>query len=108
MSFHVYCDAFIVALGVASCQPYGFDLKEHPIPFASWQLTRACKKYSTTNWECLAIVFSVKKFRHELLMNSIVFFVNLLAIRYMVITPNLSGRVARWILFVKEVDYIVE
>ena len=72
--FHVYCDASAVAVGVALCQPYGPELKDRPIAFASRQLTAAERNYSTTERECLAMVYSVKKFRHYLLMNLVVFF----------------------------------
>jgi hypothetical protein len=54
------------------------------------------------------MVFSVKKFRHYLLLNPVVFFVNHMALRYLVNEPNLSGRLARWILLLEEFDYTVE
>ena len=54
------------------------------------------------------MVFSAKKFRHYLLMNPVVFFVDHLALRYMVNKPDLSGRVARWVLLLEELDYTVE
>jgi hypothetical protein len=52
------------------------------------------------------MVFSVKKFKHYLLMNLVVFFVDHMALRYIVNKPNLSGRFARWVLLLTEFDYV--
>ncbi len=54
------------------------------------------------------MVFSVKKFRHYLLLNHVVFFVDHMTLKYLVNKPNLSGRLARWILFLEEFDYTME
>jgi RNase H-like domain found in reverse transcriptase/Integrase core domain/Integrase zinc binding domain len=106
--FHVYCDASAVAVGATLCQAHDPGGKDRPIAFASRQLTASERNYSTTDRECLAMVFSAKKFRHYLLMNPVVFFVDHLALRYMVNKPDLSGRVARWVLLLEELDYTVE
>jgi len=82
--------------------------KIHPIAFTSRQLTVAEQNYSTTERECLAMVFSVIKFRHYLLLNLVVFFVDHMALRYLVNKLDLSGRLACWILFLEEFDYTVE
>ncbi len=108
LPFHVYCDASKVAVGSALCQPIGENQKIHPIIFASRQLTAAERNYSTTERECLAMVFSVKKFQHYLLLNHVVFFVDHMALRYLVNKPDLSGRLACWILLLEEFDYTVE
>ena len=106
--FHVYCDASAVAVGSALCQPVGDGKKDLPIAFASKQLNAAEKNYTTTERECLAMVFSVKKFRHYLLLNPVVFFVDHMAIKYLVNKADLSGRIARWVLLLEEFDYTVE
>ena len=82
--FHVYCDVSNVAVGSALCQPTGEKGKDLPVAYASKQLTSAGKNYSTTEKECLAMVFSVKKFRHYLICNPVVFFVDHMAIKYLV------------------------
>ena len=81
---------------------------EHPTVFASCQLSQAERNYTTTERECLAMIFSVKKFRHYLLMNPMVFFVDHIAIKYLINKLDLSGRVARWILLLSEFDYTIE
>ena len=106
--WHVYCDASAVAVGSALCQPAKDGGRDHPIAFASKQLTDAERNYTTTEREALAMVFSVKKFRHYLLMNKVIFFVDHMALRYLVNKPDLSGRLARWILLLTEFDYSVQ
>ena len=54
------------------------------------------------------MVFSVKKFRHYFLCNPVVFFVDHMAIKYLVNKAELSGRLARWVLLLEEFDYTVE
>ena len=41
-------------------------------------------------------------------MNKVIFFVDHMALRYLVNKPNLSGRLARWILLLTEFDYSVQ
>ena len=41
-------------------------------------------------------------------MNKVIFFVDHMALRYLVNKPNLSGRLARWILLLTEFDYTVQ
>ena len=106
--WHVYYDASAVAVGSALCQPAKDGGRDHPIAFASKQLTDAERNYTTTEREALAMVFSVKKYRHFLLMNKVIFFVDHMALRYLVNKPDLSGRLARWILLLTEFDYTVQ
>ncbi len=108
LPFHVYCDALEVAVGSALCQPIGENQKIHPIAFVSRQLIAVERNYSTTECECLAMVFNVKKFRHYLLLNLMVFFVDHMALRYLVNKLDLSGRLVRWIFLLKEFDYTME
>lgn len=108
--FHIYCDASAIAVGSILCQAVNglTKSKDHPIAYASRQLNPAEKNYSTTERECLAMIFSAKKFRHYLLSNKVVFYVDHMAIKYLVNKPELSGRLARWVLLLQEFDYTVE
>lgn len=56
----------------------------------------------------MAMVFLVKKFRHYLLYNPMVFFVDHMTIKFLVNKPELSGRLARWVLLLEEFDYTIE
>jgi hypothetical protein len=105
--FHVCCDILEVVVNNALCQ-LDENGKDHPIAFANKQLTNVEHNYTTKEREYLTMVFSVKKFRHYLLMNLVVFFMNHMAFRYIVNKPNLSGGLARWVLFLTEFDYIIK
>jgi hypothetical protein len=50
----------------------------------------------------------LKKIWHYLLLNPMVFFVDHMALRYLVNKPDLSGRLTCWIFLLEEFDYIVE
>ena len=105
--FHIYVDASNVAIGSVLSQKddKGHD---HPIYFASRQLVQAEKNYSVTEREGLGIIFSVQKFRHYLLGNKVIIHVDHDALKYMVNKPQLSGRMARWVLLLQEFDFTVE
>ena len=102
------CDASNVAVGSALCQATGKNEMDQPVAYASKQLTPAERNYSTTERECLTMVFSVKKFRHYLICNPVVFFVDHMTIKYLVNKAELNGRLARWVLLLEEFDYTVE
>ena len=89
-------------------QSMGEKGMDQPIVYASKQLTSAENNYSITERECLAMLFSVKKFRHYLMCNPVVFFVEHMAIKYLVNKAELNGRLARWVLLLEEFDYTME
>jgi len=64
--FHIHVDASCTALGVVLTQPGEGDLN-HPIAFLSHKLSKAERNYSTMEWEGLAMVYTLQKFRHYLL-----------------------------------------
>lgn len=95
--FHVFCNDSNVVVRSALYQSTGERGKNVFIPYASKQLTLAERNYSTTKRECLAMVSSVKKFCHYLVCNPVVFFVNHIAIKYLINKAELSERLARWL-----------
>ena len=86
-----------MAVGSVLCQPTGDNEKYQPIAYASKQLTPAERNYSTTERDCLAMVFSVNFFSNYLIYNPVVFFVDHMAIKYLLNKAELSGRLARWV-----------
>jgi hypothetical protein len=105
--FHVYVDASNVAMGSVLSQK---DAKgrDHPIYYASRQLIPAERNYTVTEREALGMIYSVQKFRHYLLGYPFVFHVDHDALKYMVNKPQLSGRIARWVLLLQEFEFTVE
>ena len=53
------------------------------------------------------MVYSVGKFRHYLLANHFVFYVDHQALIYLVNRQVISGRIARWMLLLQEYDFEV-
>jgi len=76
----------------------------HPIHFASRQLTSVEKNYIVTKLEGLIIIFSLKKFRHYLMGYKAKIFTGHKALTYLVNKPNPSGRLAQWLLSMEEFD----
>ena len=104
--FHVHIDASAFAMGCILAQP-GENYMDFPISYASRQLNSAEKNYSTTEREGLAMVYAVKKFRHYLLANKFIFFVNHHALLYLVNKPCATGRIIRWFVILLEFDFTV-
>jgi len=92
--FLIYCDAFGEAVGstLSQLDENGHD---HPIHFASRQLTSAEKNYIVTEQEGLAVIFYLKKFRHYLLGYKAKIVIDHKALTYLGNKPNPSGRLAR-------------
>ena len=73
--FHVHIDASAFAIGCILAQPHEQNM-DFPISYANRQLNSAEKNYTTTEREGLAMVYAIKKFRHYLLANHFIFFVD--------------------------------
>ena len=86
---------------------YDDSNRESPVYYASRQISPAEKKYTTTEREALAVIYACKKFRHYLLGYRIVFHTDHDSLKYLVNKPDLSGRIARWILLLQEFNYEV-
>jgi hypothetical protein len=53
------------------------------------------------------MVFVLHKFRHYLLGNKFIFYVDHMALVYLVNKPHVLGRIIRWLLLFLEYDFIV-
>ena len=104
--FHVTLDASWWCLR-AILWHYDDSNRKSPVYYASRQMSPAEKKYTTTEREALAVIYACKKFRHYLLGYRIVFHTNHDSLKYLVNKPDLSGRIARWILLLQEFNYEV-
>ena len=104
--FHVHIDASAYAIGCILAQPGEFN-KDFPIAYASRQMIAAEKNYTTTEREGLTMVYAVKKFRHYLLANKFIFFVDHQALLYLVNKPCATGRIVRWFVILLEFDFEV-
>ena len=106
LEFHVHTDASDIAVGAMLAQnPTGKI--DQPIAYSSRLLSKAEKNYTTTKKEALVMVYAVNKFHHYLLGNRFIFYVDHLALQYLVNKPQVSGRLARWLLLFLEFDFKV-
>ena len=108
--FHVHIDASAFAIGCILAQPSNQELEKNldfPVSYASRQLNTAEKNYTTTEREGLAMIYAVKKFRHYLLANKFIFFVDHQALLYLVNKPCATGRIVRWFVILLEFDFEV-
>jgi len=64
---------------------------EKPIYYASRLMNSAEKNYTTIEKEALAVIYAVKKFKHHLLGNSFVFYVDHETSFYLVNKPVVTG-----------------
>ncbi|KAG6546714.1 hypothetical protein Mapa_011903 [Marchantia paleacea] len=105
--FILYTDASNIAIGCTLSQ-LDEDSHDHPIAYASRQMVQAERNYSVTEREALAVIFSLKKFRHYLLGGKFTIVTDHKALKYIFNKPNAEGRIARWKLLLAEFDYIIE
>ena len=74
----------------------------HVIAFASRVLNDAESRYSVTQMEALALVWSLKHFRHIIYGYPIVVYTDHSAVTQLFKGKNLTGRLARWFLTIEE------
>lgn len=104
VDFHIFVDASDVAIGSVLMQEQqaGWFC---PIYYANCRLSVVEKNYSVMEWECLGMVYSVRKFRHYLLGRRFFFHVDHSALLYLVWQQHLTGRLAWWVLLLEEFDF---
>ena len=105
--FEVHVDASNFAIGSVLSQKND-EGHDRPIYFSSRQPSAAEKNYSVTEREGLGMVYSVEKYRHYFLDYKVTFHIDHDALKYMVNKPQLSGRIARWVLLLQEFDFDVD
>ena len=101
--FTVQCDASNVALGAVLTQE-GTD-GEHPIAYISRVLTGAEKNYSTTEKECLAVLWAIKKLRPYLEGYRFTVITDHSALRWLKSLRDPTGRLARWAIQMQQWDF---
>lgn len=110
--FIVQTDASDVALGAVLSQTLinaNGEEEEHPIAFLSRVLNEAERNYDTTQRECLAVVFAIKKWRHYLEGSTFKVVTDHIALKWLLNQKNAPNqRLARWILHLQEFNYSIE
>jgi hypothetical protein len=72
--------------------------------YASRLLNSSEYNYTTIDRGALAMVYALHKFKHYLLVNWFVFFVDHMALVYLINKPQIFSKITRWLLLFLEYD----
>lgn len=81
---------------------------EKVISYSSRKLTPREQKYSTTEKECLAIVWAIQKNQHYLEGYEFTVVTDHLSLKWLLKLENPKGRLARWIMALQQYKFSVE
>ena len=94
--FILYTDASKIALGAVLHQE-GEDNKEHVIAYENKTLGPAEQNYTTTELECLAVIWAIEKFDYYLEGNKFKVITDHIALKWLFNRAIPKGRIGRWI-----------
>ena len=72
------------------------------------KLNKDKHNYSTTKRKALGMVFALQKYRHYLLANPFMFYIDHQELKYLVNKPLHHGRICHWLLLFQEFEVIVQ
>ena len=100
--FEIMCDASDFAMGAVLGQRKYKIFRA--LYYASRTFNESYEKYSTTEKEMLAIVFSCEKFRPYILGSHIIVHTDHATIKYLMSKKEAKPRLIRWVLLLQEFD----
>ena len=101
--FQLETDASDTGLGAVLTQ--NIDINNHVIALASRSLTEPERKYSTSEKECLAVVWEIRKFRPYSELQTFKLITDHIDLKWLHNLKKPTGRLARWALKLQEYDY---
>lgn len=105
LPFEIHCDASNYAIGVVLCQI--IDGKERVIGYYSRLLRDPEKRYDTTQKECLAVVWAVKKLRPYLYGRPFIVKTDHASLKWLLNLKDHNGRLMRWALLLQDYTYVI-
>jgi hypothetical protein len=106
VEFHVHINASLLVVGALLAQNI-IGKNDQPIVYASKLLNNAKQNYSTIEKEALTMVVTLHKFKHYLLGNRFLFYVDHMALFYFVNKPHVSKRITMHLLLFMEYDFTI-
>ena len=103
----VMSDASALGLGAVLMQADN-EGRLHPVAYHSRKLSPAERNYPTREQELLAIIDSLRAWRHYLLGIPFKIQTDHASLRYLQTQPHLSGRLVRWAQSLQEYDFSIE
>ncbi|CAM9840032.1 unnamed protein product, partial [Heterosigma akashiwo] len=104
--FYLECDASRTGIGAVLMQEVGDGMKA-PIAYTSRLTTSAEKNYSVYDLELLSVVHACQRFRQYIYGRHIKIFSDHVALRFLLSLKRPSGRLARWLMILSELDYSI-
>lgn len=104
--FTLQTDASNEGLGVVLTQT--IDNREKVIAYASRTLNPAEKNYSTTEKECLAVVWGIQKMRMYLEGYRFLVITDHQSLKWLKNIQSPAGRIARWNLYLQQFDFEIQ
>ncbi len=80
---------------------------DQPIVYAFSLLNKTKQIYTIAERKVVAMVYALHKFRHFLLGKKFVFYVNHMALVYLVNKPQVSGSIAKWLLLFLKYEFTI-
>lgn len=105
-TFSLQTDASDYGLGAVLTQE--LDGQERVIAYASRHLNSAEQNYSTTEKECLAVIWGVRKMRPYLEGYHFIIITDHLSLKWLDSIDNPTGRLARWALELQQYQFTVK
>ncbi|MGH0125911.1 UNVERIFIED_CONTAM: hypothetical protein FKN15_026460, partial [Acipenser sinensis] len=105
--FVVYTDASGIGLGAVLVQRRT-QTEEEVLAFASRALTAPERNYSTTELECLAVVWAIERWRYYLESRTFTIVTDHSSLLWVFNTVKPNTRLIRWVLRLQEFNFTVE
>jgi hypothetical protein len=106
VEFHVHTNPSLLAMGVMLSMNIR-GKSDQPIVYTYRLLNREEHNHNTIEKEALTMVFSLHKFKHYLLGNKFIFYVDHMALVYLVNKPQILRKTTKWLLLSLKYDFIV-
>lgn len=104
--FVIQCDSSDFGIGAVLTQ--NFEDGERAIAYISRSLTRQERKFSTTEKECLAVLWAIEKFRPYVEGSHFTVITDHYSLVWLDHLQNPSGRLARWAVRLQQYDFTIQ